>query len=109
MISETKDHTFEHDILMSDLPVMVDFWADGCRPCQIASLVLEKVAIKFNNRIKIYKLNVNENTKTALKYVITGVPTFLVFVKGSVVEQIVGSQREEVYCKILEEVLNRQL
>jgi len=107
MILETKDHNFEHDVIMSDLPVMVDFYSPGCRPCQIAELILEKVAIRFYERVKIYKLNIDENSKIALKYVITGTPTFFIFSKGSVVEQIVGLQREQFYCKILNEILNK--
>lgn len=89
-IKEISENTFQSEVLESDTPVLVDFWAPWCGPCQIMTPVLDAVARKMGDSLKVVKLNTDENTMTAQKYQILAIPSLLVFKKGEVVERIVG-------------------
>ncbi len=98
----TTDKSFEEDVLKSDIPVLVDFWAPWCGPCRMAGPVIESVANKAAGKAKVYKINVDENPKTAGQYGISGIPTVLIFRNGKVESEMVGVQSEAVYLKALE-------
>jgi thioredoxin 1 len=98
---QTTDATFSEDVLKSDLPVLVDFWAPWCGPCRMAGPIIESVAEKTKDQAKVYKLNVDENPKSAGDYGITGIPTVLIFRKGQVEKELVGVQSEAVYLDAL--------
>jgi thioredoxin 1 len=87
---EVGDANFSNEVLESDIPVMVDFWAPWCRPCLIAAPVLEKMAGEFAGRLKVCKLNVDQARSTAMKYGIRSIPTLIIYKDGKVVDQIVG-------------------
>lgn len=89
-IKEVSENTFQSEVLESDRPVLVDFWAPWCGPCQIMAPVLHAVAMKMGDSLKVVKLNTDENTMTAQRYQILAIPSLLVFKKGEVVERIVG-------------------
>lgn len=85
------DQNFDSEVLKSDVPVLVDFWAPWCGPCKIASPIVEKIAEEMADKpVKVGKMNVDENQSTSQQYGILSIPTFLVFKGGKVVDQIVG-------------------
>jgi len=84
------DVNFESEVLKSDIPVMVDFWAPWCRPCLIAAPVLEKIAEQYQGRLKVCKLNVDEARQTAMKYGIRSIPTLNIYKHGELVDQMIG-------------------
>ncbi len=101
MASITSDASFETDVLKSDVPVLVDFWAPWCGPCRMVGPIIEDLSEKVNGSAKVYKLNVDENPGTAGKYGITGIPTVMVFRNGQVDKQFVGVQPKEVYMEAI--------
>ena len=90
-IKPISDADFEADILQSDLPVLVDFWAPWCGPCKMIAPVLEEVASEFSGKLHVYKMNVDENTQTPAKYGIRGIPSLLYFKGGNMVDTHVGA------------------
>lgn len=97
MTSRTSDATFNNDVLTSKVPVMVDFWAPWCAPCRLVGPIIDKISNDASGKYAVYKLNVDENPKTASAYSITGIPSVLIFKNGVVVQQLVGAQSEESY------------
>ncbi len=89
-IKEVDDNTFQSEVLESDIPVLVDFWAPWCGPCQMVAPMLEVLSEKMGDKLKIVKLNTDENMKTAQSYEIMAIPSLLVFKGGDVAERIVG-------------------
>jgi len=81
---------FEDEVLKSELPVIVDFWAPWCAPCLIAGPVLEKIAQEYKERLKVYKVNVDTERQTAIDYGIMSIPTLNIYKDGKVVDQIIG-------------------
>jgi thioredoxin 1 len=93
-IKHVKDATFEADVLKSDTPVLVDYWAEWCGPCKQLSPLLDKVAPSYEGRIKIVKMNVDENKTTPAKYGIRGIPTLMIFKNGALASTKVGAVNE---------------
>ncbi|MBL8215840.1 MAG: thioredoxin [Bryobacterales bacterium] len=85
------DASWDSDVLRSDKPVLVDFWAEWCGPCRMMSPTIDAVADDNTDKVKIGKLNVDENPGSAMRYNIRGIPTLLLFKNGEVVEQRVGA------------------
>jgi len=96
------DATWDRDVLNSDVPVLVDFWAEWCGPCRMMSPTIDAIATDYLGRIKVGKLNVDENGATGMRYNIRGIPTLLLFKGGSVVEQKVGAVGKVEVQKMIE-------
>ncbi len=91
LVSSTDDENFHNDIIDADLPALVDFWAPWCGPCKMLQPVLEKLAEEFSDRLKVVKINVDENPKLPAKYGVRGIPALIIFKSGEEVERHVGT------------------
>ena len=96
------DADFDRDVLRSDVPVLVDFWAEWCGPCRMMAPTIETVAKEYSGKVKVGKLDVDANGGTAMRYNIRGIPTLLLFKNGQVVEQRVGAVGKSEVQKMLE-------
>lgn len=87
---EVTDNNFDQEVLQSGIPVLVDFWAVWCQPCKMIAPYLDALADEYQGKLKVAKLNVDENSATAARYNIRGIPTLLLFKDGMIKEQVVG-------------------
>ena len=96
------DQNFESEVLKSDKPVVVDFWAEWCGPCRLMAPAVEALAEEYASRAKVGKVNVDENQSVTARYQIRGIPTLLVFKNGEIQEQYVGVTSKDAIVKMLE-------
>jgi thioredoxin 1 len=107
MVKELNETNFVNEVLNSKVPVLVDFWAEWCGPCRMLSPVIEELAKQYDEqKIKIYKLNVDENPKIAAKYGIMAIPTVIIFKDGKPVEQITGVRNKKEYIELIERYIS---
>lgn len=99
------DSNFKNEVLSSNIPVLVDFWAEWCAPCRALAPVIEKIAAANSGKLKTGKLNVDENPESAQQYGIQGIPTVLIFKGGKVAHQMIGYQSQSNIQRALDEVL----
>jgi len=92
---------FEIEVLSSALPVLVDFWAEWCGPCRMLSPIIDELAVEFAGKVKVGKLNVDQNSSIAERYGIRGIPTLLICKNGEIIEQTVGVQSKEALKVVL--------
>jgi thioredoxin 1 len=90
-ISEVTDNNFQAEVIESDVPVLVDFWAPWCGPCRMVAPVLEEIAGEKGDALKIVKLNVDDNQQTAMSYEVLSIPTLILFKNGAVAKKVVGA------------------
>jgi thioredoxin 1 len=104
-IKAVTDADFETEVLKSDKPVLVDFWADWCGPCHLVSPILEEINAEHGNKLTFVKMDVDENPLTPANYEVTGIPTLYVYRNGEVVRRIVGAMPKAVLLNELSEFI----
>jgi len=102
---EIKDSNFETEVLKSDIPVLVDIWAPWCGPCRIVGPIIEELANEYAGKMKVGKLNVDDNSETAMKYQIQSIPTILIFKDGKEVQRLIGARPKPAFKKEIDAVI----
>ena len=104
-VAEVSDQNFETDVIKSETPVLVDFWAPWCGPCRAIAPVVEELAGEYQGKVSFAKLNTDDNQRTAMQYGIMSIPTLLVFRGGNEVARVVGVQSKQNLKKTLDSVV----
>ena len=104
-IIEINESNWESEVLKSNIPVLVDFWAEWCGPCKMIAPVLDQIAAEFTGKLKVVKVDVDSNSKTASQYSVMSIPTLLFFKGGKVQDQVIGA----VPKKMLQDKVNKFL
>ena len=104
-LKNTTDATFADDVLLSEKPVLVDFWATWCGPCRKVAPILEEISEQYGDKIEVVKLDTDANIDTAARYGVVSIPTLNVYVKGQVVKTIVGAHPKPKLLRELEEFI----
>jgi thioredoxin 1 len=101
-VTEVTDNSFEKDVLQSAKPVLVDFWAEWCAPCRMLAPTIDAIAEQFGESAGVVKVNVDDNTATAQRYGIKGIPTLILFSEGKEVERVVGATSKDSISRMIE-------
>jgi thioredoxin 1 len=104
-LMEFTDGNFESEVVKSDKPCLVDFWAEWCGPCRMVGPVVEEIAKEYAGKLKVGKLNVDNNNKTAVQYGIMSIPSLLFFNGGKVVEQVIGAVPKKQLVQKIEKII----
>jgi thioredoxin 1 len=103
-VIELTDDNFEREVLKSDVPVLVDFWAEWCMPCKMLTPTIEKLAKDYQGKVKVGKVDTDSNRDTAIKYSISNIPTVILFKNGEMNQRFVGLRPEKDFKAALDEV-----
>ena len=101
-VSSVTDGSFEKDVLQSSKPVLVDFWAEWCAPCRMLAPTIDAIAEQYTDTATVVKVNVDDNTTTAQRYGIKGIPTLILFSGGKEVERVVGATSKDSISRMIE-------
>ncbi len=104
-LMEFTDVNFESEVLKSDTPCLVDFWAEWCGPCRMVGPIVEEIAKEYAGKLKVGKLNVDDNNKTAVQYGIMSIPSLLFFSGGKVVDQVIGAVPKKQLVQRIEKII----
>jgi thioredoxin 1 len=104
-VVNVSDANFEQLVLKSDVPALVDFWASWCAPCRAIAPTIEEMAAQYNGKVRVTKMNVDENPATPVKYGVRGIPTFILFKDGKVLDQLVGAGPKTQIKDLIEKAL----
>ncbi len=102
LVKDVSDETFDAEVIKSDVPVLVDFWAAWCAPCRMLAPTVDQVAGDYKGKAKVVKLNVDDNSETSARYNIRGIPTLLLFKNGEVKDQIVGATSKDHIQRVID-------
>ena len=102
LVLAVTDAAFDGDVLKSDLPVLVDFWAPWCGPCRSVGPIVDDLATQYKDKVRIAKVNVDESSVVAMKYQVTSIPTFILFKKGEVADRVLGALPRSEFVKFLD-------
>ena len=103
--ADVSDAEFEREVLKSDKPVLVDFWAPWCGPCRMVAPIVEELADEYQGQVRFFKLNTDDNVETAAKYGIRSIPTLLMFKGGETVDQIIGFRPKGDLKRVIDKAL----
>lgn len=101
-VSSVSDSSFEKEVLQSEKPILVDFWAEWCAPCRMLAPTIDAIAEQFGETAGVVKVNVDDNTATAQRYGIKGIPTLILFSAGKEVERVVGATSKESISRMIQ-------
>jgi thioredoxin 1 len=101
-VMTVSSESFENDVLKSDVPVLVDFWAAWCGPCKMVAPVLDEIADEMDGQVKIAKLNVDENQDIAVKFQVSSIPTFILFRDGEAADRMLGAMPKTAFQQFIE-------
>lgn len=104
-VTDITDSSFQQDVIQSDIPVLVDFWAPWCGPCKSIAPVLVDIAQEYSGKLKVVKMNVDENNETPAKFHVRGIPNLVFFKGGQVVEQVVGAVPKDQLVSAISKIL----
>ncbi len=102
---EFTDANFDSEVIKSDTPVLVDFWAPWCGPCKMIAPIVEEISTEYSGRLKVGKVNTDDNQKVATDYGVMSIPTIMIFKNGEVVERIIGAQPKDALTSKIDSVL----
>ena len=105
MVTDVTDQDFEEEVIKSVLPVLVDLWAPWCGPCRMVAPVVDKLAERYEGKFKFYRLNVDDNPQTALKYKVMSIPTLIFFKGGEAVDTVIGAVPERTLQPKIDDLL----
>ena len=106
--TSVTDSSFQHDVLESEIPVLVDFWAPWCGPCRMVSPVVEEIAEQYEGKVKVVKVNTDENSNVASTYGIRSIPTLMIFKGGERVDMVVGAVPKTTLANTLEKYIEEK-
>ena len=101
-VQQVSDAGFEGDVLKSDRPVLVDFWAPWCGPCRSIAPIVDDLANQYQGKLKVAKINVDESSQVAMKYQVTSIPTFILFKNGQVADRMLGALPRSEFVKFID-------
>ena len=101
-VQQVSDTSFEGDILKSEKPVLVDFWAPWCGPCRSVAPIVDDLATQYKDKLKVAKINVDESSQVAMKYQVTSIPTFILFKNGEVADRVLGALPRSEFVKFID-------
>ena len=104
-VVEVTDQSFEEEVLQSEQPVIIDFWAEWCAPCRAIAPIVKDLASEYGDRVKIVKMNIDENPNTPGKYGVRAIPTVLAFKGGTVAEQLTGARPKSAFEEMVQKLL----
>ena len=104
-IQQVSDSSFDGDVLKADVPVLIDFWAPWCGPCRAIAPIVEELASEYDGKLKIVKMNVDDNPQTPAQYGVRGIPNLILFKGGEVQQQIVGAVPKAHLVKAIDDVV----
>ena len=107
VIEVNGSEDFEREVIKSELPVIVDFWAEWCMPCRMVAPIFKELAKEYAGKMKFVKVNVDHNQDLALRYGIQSIPTLMVFNNGRIVERVIGAMPKPALKKVIDDVLSR--
>ncbi len=105
-VVHVDDNNFKTEVLDSSVPVLVDFWAAWCGPCKMIAPIIEELAVQFDGKVKVAKLDTEESRQIPARYGIRGIPTIILFNKGEVVDQIVGAVPKPTLVSFIDKAIN---